>query len=64
MRKDIMTKSSANQNWLIFICEGRNLKATSKRTEELKVRISLENKERIKLKMDDAGILKHECLCP
>ncbi len=57
MRKDIMTKSSENQNWLIFICEVRNLKTTSKRTEELKIRISLENKERIKFKMDDAGIL-------
>ncbi len=29
----------------------------SKRTEELKIRISLEDKERIKLKMEDAGIL-------
>ena len=29
----------------------------SKRTEELKIRISPEDKERIKLKMEDAGIL-------
>ena len=29
----------------------------SKRTEELKIRISLEDKERIKMKMEDAGIL-------
>ena len=29
----------------------------SKRTEELKIRISSEDKERIKLKMEDAGIL-------
>ena len=29
----------------------------SNRTEELKIRISPENKERIKLKMEDAGIL-------
>ena len=29
----------------------------SKRTEELKIRISLEDKERVKLKMEDAGIL-------
>ena len=40
-----------------FICEGRNQKAMSKRTEELKIRISPEDKERIKLKMEDAGIL-------
>jgi len=40
-----------------FICEGRNSKAMSKRTEELKIRISPEDKERIKLKMEDAGIL-------
>jgi hypothetical protein len=41
----------------VFICEGRNRKAMSKRTEELKIRISPEDKERIKLKMEDAGIL-------
>ena len=29
----------------------------SKRTEELKIRISPEDKERIKLKMEDAGVL-------
>ena len=29
----------------------------SKRTEELKIRISPEDKERIKMKMEDAGIL-------
>ena len=29
----------------------------SKRTEELKIRISSEDKERIKLKMEDAGVL-------
>lgn len=29
----------------------------SNRTEELKIRISPEDKERIKLKMEDAGIL-------
>ena len=40
-----------------FICGGRNQKAMSKRTEELKIRISPEDKERIKLKMEDAGIL-------
>ena len=40
-----------------FICEERNQKAMSKRTEELKIRISPEDKERIKLKMEDAGIL-------
>ena len=40
-----------------LIYEGRNQKAMSKRTEELKIRISPEDKERIKLKMEDAGIL-------
>ena len=30
----------------------------SKRTEELKIRISSEDKKRIKLKMENAGILK------
>ena len=40
-----------------FICGRRNQKAMSKRTEELKIRISPEDKERIKLKMEDAGIL-------
>ena len=40
-----------------FICVGRNQKAIGKRTEELKIRISPEDKEQIKLKMEDAGIL-------
>jgi hypothetical protein len=40
-----------------FICDGRNQKTMSKRTEELKIRISPEDKERIKLKMEDAGVL-------
>jgi hypothetical protein len=40
-----------------LICEGRTQKAMSNRTEELKIRISPEDKERIKLKMEDAGIL-------
>ena len=40
-----------------FICDGRNQNAISKRTEELKIRISPEDKERIKLKMEDAGVL-------
>jgi hypothetical protein len=46
-----------NQKRLDFICEGRSQKAMSNRTEELKIRISPEDKERIKLKMEDAGIL-------
>ena len=40
-----------------LIYEGRNQKSMSRRTEELKIRISPEDKERIKLKMEDAGIL-------
>ena len=40
-----------------FISEGRKQKAISKLNEELKIRISPEDKERIKLKMEDAGIL-------
>lgn len=40
-----------------FICEGRNEKAMSKRAEELKIHISPEGKERIKIKMEDADIL-------
>jgi hypothetical protein len=40
-----------------YICERRNKKPMSKRTEELKIRISPEDKERIKMKMEDAGIL-------
>jgi hypothetical protein len=46
-----------NQKRLDFICEGRSQKAMSNRTEELKIRISPEDKERIKLKMEDAGVL-------
>ena len=40
-----------------FICEGRNKEAMSRLTEEVKIRISPEDKERIKAKMEDAGIL-------
>lgn len=36
---------------------GKTKKTLSKRTEELKIRISPEDKAQIKLKMEDAGIL-------
>ena len=37
--------------------EGRKKKIASRLNEELKIRISPEDKERIKMKMEDAGIL-------
>ena len=40
-----------------FVCVGRNQNVMSRLNETLKVRISPEDKERIKLKMEDAGIL-------
>ena len=40
-----------------YVYRGRNQKPMSKRTEELKIRISPEDKDRIKMKMEDAGIL-------
>ena len=42
---------------LILLARGGTKKAMSRLNEELKIRISPEDKERIKLKMEDAGIL-------
>ena len=39
------------------ICEGRNQKGMSRLNEKLKFRVSPEDVERIKVKMEDAGIM-------
>ena len=56
--------TSARYRIAARLSDRRKQKAMSKRTEELKIRISPEDKERIKLKMEDAGILNLSAYVP